>query len=204
MTSLRSILVCGNMCTGKSTLGHRLARNLHGRDISFGDLKREHLVFGEPIARSMQDYADRGEPIPPDLAFRIVEPHLEACTILSGFPISRPEMIRLEQTCCVVAAIHLVADHTQIERRFFARGECPVCLYLGTIENHCPEHGVKLVQRNNVTPEEFQRRVRLYEHRIVPFVASLLDTVSVLRVDTTTQDQNRVLVHVQSWLNEVR
>jgi adenylate kinase len=82
------IAMLGPVGVGKGTQIQRISERLNYTRLSTGDLVRDQIEAGTELGRKLEDYYERGEPVPDDAIMDLVQPHLNpaGAWILDGFP----------------------------------------------------------------------------------------------------------------------
>jgi adenylate kinase family enzyme len=168
-----AILLFGPTGAGKTTLGKLLEQRTLAKYLSFGDLKRTEIALATPLGQRLQSQIEQRKPISSKDGIELLRPHVaDGLNVICGFPISSDEFESFCSLCSVVGVISFTLSPEEIERRFFGRRICSVCLMPGQDGDTCPLHGKVMVARSDVTVVEYRARLLLYQERIVPFLAS--------------------------------
>jgi adenylate kinase family enzyme len=204
MTQGSVILLYGNTCAGKSTLGRQLEAALGAKYLSFGDLKRAAIHAGTTEGKALRLCIEGGKPIDPTMGARVISAHFGApLNCLSGYPISSEELTAFKVVCGqeIMASVLLSITEDQARERFRLRATCPECQYPGCIQDHCPVHQVALIKREDATGRELISRFRLFEERILPFFESTeMDAYPKLCLEVAALDREAVLNQTMSFL----
>jgi adenylate kinase family enzyme len=191
---VESILIIGNTCTGKSTLGMHLARLFGGHYVSFGDLKRAAIARSDAIGLGIEAAAQKKVAIVHELGMQLIASGL-------GYPISDFEFELFVTRCSVLGSIVVSASPAEIERRFFGRAVCPTCNESGRAGDRCRIHDVSLTVRKDNTYEELRRRQELYQERIVAFVATgKIQSFPRLNLNSESLDVTRLISEAEGWV----
>lgn len=167
---LRAILIYGNTCAGKSTLGKVLELQTGIPYLSFGDLKREDVRKGTAAGLRAVKQSESGQPMDPQDAWSIVQTHLTHPIFqLSGFPISLTELELFSSHSRIMGVIFLKLEEEIVRQRYNSRAVCPQCLTPGTLGGLCTKHNLALEVREDTSDLELTRRLNL-NRRIESFL----------------------------------
>ena len=172
MTKIIPIL--GNTSSGKSFLGKNLENTHKLPYLSFGDIKRKEIIKNTILGLRLQSDINNNLPINPNDGIELIQKNIlkrMSIILLSGYPISLEEYVPLNSVYQVILGIYLRIDKITMRKRFFSRAVCPFCDFPGTIGDVCIAHNLKMVKREDATEKEFNRRIRLFNNRIVPFIS---------------------------------
>lgn len=199
-----AILIFGNTCVGKSTLGAALARRFDGAYLSFGDRKREAIAAGTEAGMAILDATSREQPIDPSMGFEVLRPALHArVNFFSGYPITEEELACVRAHATVRGFIHIWAPESTVQERFFSRGVCPHCAAPGLIGQRCEQHDFALEARSDRSRAQLDTRTRLYERRILPFVERLYRAFPGTQIDSSRYNPSDMVECAISWLDLV-
>lgn len=199
------LLIYGNTCSGKSTLGQNLAHLFKANYISFGDLKRKEMVLETPAGIEMAKCSQFGIPFNPHTGMTIIEKNLQKSklNILSGFPISEMEIKELNTSASILGVILLEIDAKTSKQRFYSRGICPYCNKTGKKGYLCLSHKTELTERPDCNEQVFLSRQKLYSNRISPFVMGIKQEFPFLSLNTSFWDRNSTNEIVTNWLQNL-
>ena len=98
--------------------------------------------------------------------------YLGLLNIISGYPISIEELkvFKTYCQCTIKGIIHLEIDEIKIRQRFFNRGICPNCGYVGQLQKYCHIDNILLVKRFDYNKDELNFRLQLYKDKILLFL----------------------------------
>src|SRR5579863_5505596 len=84
----KDVVLLGGPGAGKGTQAQILVKQFGYRQISTGDLLREHRNTGSELGKAAEGYMKRGELVPDDLIISMVEGELreDAGVLFDGFP----------------------------------------------------------------------------------------------------------------------
>jgi len=168
--STEAILIYGNTCAGKSTLGKIIEVQTGIPYLSFGDLKRGVIQKGTAVGLRVAIQSEAGLPMNPQDAWSIVQPHLSHPIFqLSGFPISSAELGLLLQHSRITGVVFLKLEEDVVRRRYHSRAVCPQCLSPGILGGMCTKHRQALEIREDTNDQEMTRRLNL-NRRIESFL----------------------------------
>ena len=187
MMASKAILIYGNTCAGKSTLGKLIETTMGIPYLSFGDLKRGAIRNSTPVGLRVAMQSNAELPMNAQDAWSILQPHLNHSIFqLSGFPISSEELQLFLQHNEITGVIFLTVPEEAIRRRYQSRAVCPECLTPGILGGLCTKHGRNLEVREDTNEQELSRRLKL-NRRIELFIneSSILETFPSLVLDGT-------------------
>ncbi|MCL5733875.1 MAG: nucleoside monophosphate kinase [Patescibacteria group bacterium] len=183
-----TILIYGNTCAGKSTIGRLLSREFHADYLEFGDLKRKEIASNSSLGQRIKFCIENGNPINPSDGFEIIKNRTLSpeSIILSGFPISTEELCLLRIARSIIGVIVMDVDDITVRQRFLSRGICPTCNCPGRIGSKCQEHNINLIRRQDANEEELSKRLNLYGKRIKPFIErELIPVYPTIKINAT-------------------
>lgn len=170
------ILLFGNTCVGKSSVGIAIERATNGSVdyVSFGDCKRE-LALTDPLRYKKMTRNESGKSFLVEEIHKLMleNIHSKKASIFSGYPISIDEYSLFNSNFSCIAAMHLTINEDVLLQRFFSRGICPICQSPGKVGEACKEHNTSMIPRNDLSDKTLYERQVLYERRIIPFVEHL-------------------------------
>jgi adenylate kinase len=167
------ILIFGNTSSGKSFLGKNIEMKYGLPYLSFGDLKREEINKKSSLGLVLQSKINNGMPINPKDGFALINKNFlsgRPAISLSGYPISEIEYSQLTKLYQIVCGIYLKVSEETMRKRFFNRGVCPICHFPGSLNSLCPIHNLNMIRREDATYEELNKRMKLFNKRINPFI----------------------------------
>ncbi len=185
------LLVLGNTCVGKSSIGLAIQAQTGANYVSLGDKKRELKVTDYARYLKMTQ-GNSCKPFIPEEVHRLM---LEStsnfpASIFSGYPICIEEYKAFVKNFECVGGLHLVVDQDVLEQRFNSRVVCPICHTPGETGDYCTKHkNTLLIPRNDLTAQVLRERQRLYRTRIAPFITFLESTgITIIK----TSNKNKV------------
>jgi len=207
------VVLLGGPGAGKGTQAQILVKHFGYRQISTGDLLREHRNTGSELGKSAEGYMKRGELVPDDLIIAMVEGELKdgAAVLFDGFPrtVAQAEALdALLQTRGrgLPGAIYFQIDRGLLEERLLGRWTNPRNGRVYHSKFNPPakagiddEDGGPLVQREDDKPETIKRRLDVFEAQTMPLVAFYEDgnVNRLLAIDATesVDDVTHTLIH---------
>ena len=157
-----AILIYGNTCAGKSTLGKIIEVQTGVPYLSFGDLKRGVFQKGTAVGLRVAIQSEAGLPMDPQDAWSIIQPNLSYPIFqLCGFPISSAELGLLLNYSRIMGVVFLTLEEEVVRRRYYSRAVCPQCLSPGTLGGVCIKHHQALEVREDTNDQELTRRLNL-------------------------------------------
>lgn len=119
---------------GKGTYASRLSKYLGIAHISTGDLVRDELKKGSPIAAKVHELMNRGQLLPDDLIFDLLSKRLdegvemgEAGYILDGFPRTTSQAEELQSMAKIDLAVNLTLREEVLVNKMLGRRMCGQC-----------------------------------------------------------------------------
>ncbi len=178
------ITIMGPPGGGKGTQAERVSHTLGIPHISTGAIIRNAIREKTQLGLIAEDYINKGQLIPDELAIdmvnqRLKEKDCENGYILDGFPRTLPqaramEKIGMELDC----ALNLVVDDEVIVKRLGGRRECKQCAAPYHVEFNPPEKdgicdkcGGVLITRDDDVPETIRKRLSVYHEQTEPLIA---------------------------------
>lgn len=194
------LLIFGPPGSGKGTQSKKISEFFKIPHISTGDIFRYHLSKNTKLGQKVKEYVKRGEYVPDELVNTIVKERISSSDcrkgfILDGYPRTLKQLEALDEMLKefgedIDAVVYLHVSEEEIIRRLSARRICPSC---GTIYNliHnppknneiCDSCGVKLIQREDDSPEVIRNRLRVYESSTKPMIDTYRKRGLVLDID---------------------
>lgn len=202
------LIFLGPPGSGKGTQARVLDQRFGVRQISTGDILRDHRANGTELGKSARGYMERGELVPDELIIAMIEQELEtqpdAGFVMDGFPRTLAQAQAFDELFerkhwSIDAAVLFEADRATLMQRLTARWSNPrTGRTYNSISN--PPHvsgvddddGGPLVQREDDRPETVAKRLDVYQAQTEPLVAyyrarGVLHTIDALRsVDEVT------------------
>lgn len=203
----QTILIFGNTCTGKSSLGKELELKLSYPYISFGDIKRLEIKNKTILSQRILSATGKEFPIDPLDGLTLITEYEKKTQspilTVSGYSISIKEYNAFISSYAIIVGIHLRSDEQTIRKRFFSRAVCPVCNLPGILGSKCKIHHISMVTRGDVSENEFVKRNRLYTQRIIPFLEHVRNNslFQIKEYNTSTHNLEMLLVKIVNSLN---
>lgn len=176
-----NLVFLGPPGAGKGTQAKVIAESRGWAHISTGDMLRAAVKEGTPLGAEAKGYMDRGELIPDELmcgvvADRLRQPDCEKGWVLDGFPRTRVQADRLDETLegLEIALDNCVYFHIDMEilvDRLTGRRTCRDCGAIyhvrsmpTKVEGICDNcGGDQLYQRDDDKEETVRNRLEVYE-----------------------------------------
>jgi adenylate kinase len=179
------VVLLGGPGAGKGTQAQILQREFGYRQISTGDLLREHRAKGTPLGRRAESFMQRGDLVPDDVIVEMVAGELPAAgnVLFDGFPrtIAQAQALdELLQSCGrgLPQAIYFMIERAVLEERLLGRWTNPrngrvyhEKFNPPKVDRIDDEDGGPLVQREDDAPATVKRRLDVFEEQTVPLVA---------------------------------
>ncbi len=198
------VVLLGGPGAGKGTQAQILQKRFGYRQISTGDLLREHRNGGTELGKAAEGYMKRGELVPDDLIIKMVEGELggDAAALFDGFPRTVAQAQALDALLAsrgrgLPNAVYFEIPRALLEERLRGRSTNP---RTGRVyhERFDPpavagvddEDGGSLVQREDDKPETIARRLDVFEAQTMPLVDYYAKTGRLARLDATQSVDN--------------
>jgi adenylate kinase len=196
---ISDIVLLGAPGAGKGTQAQILRKRFGYRQISTGDLLREHRNRGTELGSAAQAYMKRGELVPDALIIQMVESELQpgAGVLFDGFPRTAAQARSLDQLLAargrgLPSAVYFEIGRALLEERMLGRWTNP---RTGRVyhERFDPprqagvddEDGGPLVQREDDKPDTIKRRLDVFETQTLPLVEYYDSSHRLARIDAT-------------------
>ncbi len=182
MSATRLILL-GPAGAGKGTQSERLVRDLGIPQVSTGDLLRAARAAGTELGDKAKSYMDKGELVPDELVFQLVEDRLAQADaqngyILDGFPRNLAQAVGLSARNVVVErVVNLKVPSALLLPRLTGRRICRLCktsfhidFRPTKVDGVCDLCGGETYQRKDDQPEAIEKRLSVYASDTAPLV----------------------------------
>ena len=175
------IVMLGAPGTGKGTVGHLLSKEFNIPHVSSGEIFRSYLKKHGELAEEIQNYIEKGQLVPDNLAINLIEKRLfeedvKKGIILDGFPRTILQAEKLKEILAkqgrkVNIAINLSLPDNEIIERIVKRRTCPnhECRAIYNldfkppkIEGICDNCNTPLIQREDDNEETVKQRLKVY------------------------------------------
>ena len=196
---LRDVVLLGGPGAGKGTQAQILVKRFAYRQISTGDLLREHRNQGTELGKAAEGYMKRGELVPDELIIKMVEGELrdDSGVLFDGFPRTVAQAEALDALLQsrgrgLPSAVYFEISRNQLEERMLGRWTNPRSGRVYHEKFNPPktagiddEDGSPLVQREDDKPETIKRRLDVFEAQTMPLVAYYQQGNRLARIDAT-------------------
>lgn len=193
------VVLLGAPGAGKGTQAQILQKQLGYRQISTGDLLREHRDNGTELGIAAEDFMKRGELVPDDLIINMVDHELHAgeSVVFDGFPRTIAQAEALDALLesegrGLPEAVYFEISRAQLEERLLGRWTNP---RTGRVyhEKFSPpkvagisdDDGGPLVQREDDKPETIKKRLDVFEVQTMPLIDYYDARGRLARIDAT-------------------
>jgi adenylate kinase len=176
-----NLLLYGPPGSGKGTQAEMLHSRFGIPHVSTGDILRSEVAAGTPLGLKAKPIMAAGGYVPDDIMVgiirnRLVEPDAVSGFILDGFPRTIPQAQALDVLLTELSkafdrVVYLQVGTPELVKRLAGRMTCPVdqkTFPPGTTT--CPEHGARLVQRDDDKPEAVKKRIEIYLEKTLPLL----------------------------------
>jgi len=174
------LVIFGPPGSGKGTQAKKIAEAYKIRQITTGNIFREHIKKGTKLGKKANEYVNKGLLVPDEIINGIVEEELKKDVykkgfILGGYPrtmnqvnflrkLLKKRKIRLD------TVINLVVGEEEIIRRLSSRRMCSSCQSIFNLvfnppkkNGVCDNCGGKLMQRDDDKENVVKERLKVYE-----------------------------------------
>ena len=174
------LVIFGPPGSGKGTQAKKIAEAYKIRQITTGNIFREHIKKGTKLGKKANEYVNKGLLVPDEIINGIVEEELKKDVykkgfILDGYPrtmnqvnflrkLLKKRKIRLD------TVINLVVGEEEIIRRLSSRRMCSSCQSIFNLvfnppkkNGVCDNCGGKLMQRDDDKENVVKERLKVYE-----------------------------------------
>ncbi len=186
------IVLLGPPGSGKGTQAKKIVERYGIPQISTGDLLRDNVARGTELGRQAKAIMERGDLVPDQLMFGMVEDRLKQADcakgfILDGFPRTVAQAEWLDslisgkffenQKACQrpPIVVDIAVGYNQLLQRLTGRRSCPTCgriynVYFQPprVPDTCDVDGAKLVTRKDDTEAVISERLKAYERQTRP------------------------------------
>jgi adenylate kinase family enzyme len=195
----------GMTCTGKTTLGTLLADFHVGGYTSFGGIIRDQVSKKSKGGRNIEEALAVQKPIPLELGWELLQSRFTSrLTFISGYPFRESELNCMARAGTPLSGwILLTANEESIQERLHGRSECPVCNRPADGGTVCKVHGLPFRARIDTRPEDVNKRRKVTDELVVPFLLSdRMRVLPNLSLDTSELNRVEVVSRANRWLKE--
>jgi len=207
----KDVVLLGGPGAGKGTQAQILVKQFGYRQISTGDLLREHRNKGTELGKAAEGFMKRGELVPDDLIISMVEGELrdDAGVLFDGFPRTVAQAKALDHLLQtrgrgLPSAVYFQIDRTLLEERLLGRWTNPRNGRVYHEKFNPPavagiddEDGGPLVQREDDKRETIKKRLDVFEAQTLPLVEYYRTSDRLVAIDATlgVEDVTHMLIH---------
>jgi adenylate kinase len=176
-----NVVMMGPPGAGKGTQAGRIARERGLLKVSTGDILRDGVKEGNPVALLAKARMDRGELVDDATMITIVRqrlqrPDAKAGVVLDGFPRTVAQARALDQIMQEsgngpLVVVDVAVPEEELVRRLASRRICANCganADLSPSDNVCRKCGGELVQRADDSQQVVLERLKVYQHTTRP------------------------------------
>jgi adenylate kinase len=205
------VVLLGAPGAGKGTQAQILQERFGYRQISTGDLLRQHRNAGTELGRAAEGYMKRGELVPDDVIITMVEGELREgeALLFDGFPRTVPQAEALDRLLVLRGrglprAVYFQIARPLLEERLLGRWTNP---RTGRVYHEkfnppkvagiCDEDGGELIQREDDKPVTIAKRLDVFEAQTLPLVQYYGASGRLVQIDATRpiDEVTHVLLH---------
>ncbi len=188
------IILLGPPGAGKGTQAQEIVARYGIPQISTGDILRDHKARGTALGKKAAEYMDKGQLVPDEVLFGLVEDRLNGADcargfILDGFPRTAPQADWLDKLLAtklfdsengekirlLPVVIDIKVDYNQLFRRLTGRRTCPSCKRIYNVyfqpprsNETCDDDGSRLETRKDDSEAVVSERLKEYERKTKP------------------------------------
>lgn len=191
------LVLVGPPGAGKGTQADMLVSRKGFRTLSTGDALRKHIKNRTDIGKVVADIMGRGELVPDDVLFKILEEELgtdkEEVVLLDGYPRNVEQAKTLSAIGTknpVMGVVHVDVPKEMLVERLSGRRTCGSCSATFHVVTNPPQKngvcdrcGEVLVQRPDDSEDKVQKRLEVYETSTEPVLSYYKNTNAYFRVD---------------------
>jgi len=184
-----AMILFGPPGSGKGTQAARLTERYRWAHVATGDIFREALAKGDPLALEAQDLMKAGRLVPDELVGRMVRKKLDQLkregikgVIFDGFPrnevqVGHLDTILKERSIHLLGVVALGVDDDVLVKRLAGRRSCPTCgrgynLYFDPPKTagRCDDDNAELTSRPDDNEQTIRERLRVYREQTRPIL----------------------------------
>jgi adenylate kinase len=176
-----TVIVMGRPGAGKGTQATRFARERGLLKVSTGDILRDAIKDGMPIAVEAKKRIDRGELVEDEMMIaivrdRLLRPDASKGFVLDGFPRTvmqarALDAIMEERGNGPLVIVDIMVPEDELVRRLASRRICSKCginAEPGDVGDACRKCGGELVQRTDDTADVVRERLKVHDRDTQP------------------------------------
>jgi adenylate kinase len=184
---LRMVILLGPPGAGKGTQAQRIAGQFGLQHLSTGDMLRDHIRRNTALARQAKPIIERGELVPDQIIFGIVQDCISQSNsgngfILDGFPRTLPQARGLEAIIRhfksrSTTVVNIAVQPELLIRRLTNRRICRMHGHIYSLIDHppiqegvCDMDGSELIQRPDDNEAVIRERVQTYQCHTRPLI----------------------------------
>jgi adenylate kinase len=188
------IILLGPPGAGKGTQAQEIVARYGVPQISTGDILRDHKARGTALGTKAAEYMDKGQLVPDQVLFGLVEDRLGSkdCKrgfVLDGFPRTVAQAEWLDKLLAakvfdnetgdhlrlLPVVIDVKVDYNRLFQRLTGRRTCPSCKRIYNVyfqpprsNETCDDDGSKLETRKDDSEAVVSERLKEYERKTLP------------------------------------
>ena len=170
------VVIFGPPGSGKGTQAKRIADAYKIRQITTGDIFREHMKMETELGKKAKEYVNKGLLVPDEIINAIVADELRKDPykkgfMLDGYPRTMNQAVFMEKLKVKTdVVLNLAVPHEEIVRRLTNRRMCSSCQSIFNSifnppkkEGICNKCGGKLIQREDDKKDVITKRLKVYD-----------------------------------------
>lgn len=214
------IVIFGPPGSGKGTQSKKIAETYKVRQITTGDIFRNHMKNETALGKKAKGYVNKGLLVPDEIINEIVgeelnNPVYKKGVILDGYPRTMNQVGFLDKILQKIkmkldAVVNLVVDEKEIVRRLTSRRMCSSCQSIFNLvfnppkkSGICDNCGGKLIQRDDDKEDVIKERLKVYRKQTGHVLHYYRDKGKLYDVDGK-QDAEKVFEDIKQVLDRMR
>ena len=210
------VIIFGPPGSGKGTQSKKIAEAYGIKQITTGDIFREHIKRETALGKKAKEYINKGLLVPDEIINGIVEEELKKSVYKSGFifdgyPRTMNQVDFLDKLLIKIkldAVVNLVVDEKEIIRRLTSRRMCSSCQSIFNLVFNppkkpgiCDNCGGKLIQRDDDNEDVIKERLNVYKKQTEQVLHYYKDT-GKLHYMNGKQDAEKVFEEIKQVLDK--
>lgn len=183
--------------SGKGTQARALEQRFGARQISTGDMLRDHVQSESELGKAAQHFVESGGLVPDDIIIKMIEAELGESRgfIMDGFPRTVTQARAFDaflagKGLSLTAVIYFKADRQALIQRLASRWTNPRTGRTYNTVSNPPraariddDDGGPLMQREDDNPQKVTKRLSVFEKQTSPLVQYYRDAGTLIEID---------------------